>query len=100
MTDVLRARPPALIEAGRLHRLGVEATALGQPAVAARHLRKALRLLGVPLGARPVAAWESAPSPERDVIAARILTSLAHAEAEQGRTSLGFALLVRCEPLV
>ena len=100
MTDALRARPSALIEADRLHRLGVEATALGRPAEAARHLRKALRLLGVPLGARPVAAWESAPSPEGDVIAARILTSLAHAEAEQGRTSLGFALLVRCEPLV
>ncbi|MEZ0112497.1 tetratricopeptide (TPR) repeat protein [Catenulispora sp. EB89] len=100
MTDALRARPSALVEAGRLHRLGVEAAALGRPAVAARHLRKALRLLGVPLGARPVAAWESAPSPDRDVVAARILTSLAHAEAEQGRTSLGFALLVRCEPLV
>jgi hypothetical protein len=100
MTDALLAKPSALIEAGRLHRLGVEATALGRPAVAARHLRKALRLLGVPLGARPAVAWESAPSPDRDVIAARILTSLAHAEAEQGRTSLGFALLVRCEPLV
>ncbi|MEY9861053.1 tetratricopeptide (TPR) repeat protein [Catenulispora sp. GAS73] len=100
MTDALRARPSALIEAGRLHRLGVEAAALGRPAVAARHLRKALRLLGVPLGTRPVATWESAPSPDRDVVAARILTSLAHAEAEQGRTALGFALLVRCEPLV
>src|SRR5258708_27367481 len=90
------ATMPTLSEPSRLHQLGVEATSLGQPAVAARHLRKALRLLGIPLGGGPT---QSAHSADWDALGAKILTSLAHAEAEQGRTKLGFALLVQCEAL-
>jgi tetratricopeptide (TPR) repeat protein len=106
--------PAAMSEASRLHRLGVDATAAGQPAVAARQLRKALRLLGIRLAPRsaapprPVgsetnpdgAPDESALPPDQRALAAKLFTSLAHAEAERGRTSLGFALLVRCETLV
>ena len=87
----------ALAEAGRLHRLGVEVNALGEPAVAARHLRRALRLLGVPVGVDP---GLPPPAAQHAALAAKILTTLAHAEAEQGRTSLGFSLLLQCEALV
>src|SRR6185437_752284 len=38
--------------------------------------------------------------PDHRALVAKILTSLAHAEAEQGRTALGFALLVRCDAFV
>ena len=112
MTLALHVPPSAIAEAERLHAAGVEATALGHPAEAARHLRRALRLLGVAFPARrntastasttstTCATPESAPSPARDALAAKLLTSLAHAESEQGRTALGFALLTRCEPLV
>ncbi|MEV5504132.1 hypothetical protein AB0M50_52895, partial [Nonomuraea fuscirosea] len=69
----------------RLHRLSVEATDDGRPALAARRLRQGLRLLG----------WDTATTPEEhhDGLLARLLTSLAHAEAEQGRTMLGMELL-------
>ncbi|UBU17428.1 CHAT domain-containing protein [Nonomuraea gerenzanensis] len=72
-------------QAERLHRLSVEATDNGRPALAARRLRQALDLLG----------W-AAPSTEHtgdDSLLARLLTSLAHAEAEQGRSELGMELL-------
>ncbi|HEV2344846.1 MAG TPA: CHAT domain-containing protein [Actinocrinis sp.] len=97
------ARAQAVSEARRLHRLGVETTARGEPEVAQRHLRRALRLLGVQIGRLAQPSGESAspaaPSPDM-ALAADILISLAHAEAERGRTSLGFALLLRAEPLV
>ncbi|AQZ64386.1 unnamed protein product [[Actinomadura] parvosata subsp. kistnae] len=94
-------------QAERLHRLSVEATDNGRPALAARRLRQALTLLGrntpendgpendgpaagVPPG--ETVAGSGAPS-AHDGLVARLLTSLAHAEAEQGRTELGMALL-------
>lgn len=69
------------------HRRGLAAHAAGRPAAAAQHLRAGLRLLGP----QPDAA--AAP------VAARLLISLAHAEAEQGRVELGLTLLARAEPL-
>ncbi|MGW3342132.1 CHAT domain-containing protein [Nonomuraea rubra] len=72
-------------QAERLHRLSVEATDNGRPALAARRLRQALTLLGwtTPAGG----------TPGDDDLLARLLTSLAHAEAEQGRSELGMDLL-------
>jgi tetratricopeptide (TPR) repeat protein len=68
-------------EAAAKHQLGVAATARGAPAEGAAVLREGLRLLGWP----------------RDVtdrpLAARLLISLAHAEAEQGQLDAGIALL-------
>jgi len=77
----------------RLHRLGVDATAAGRPAVGTRHLRAGLRLLG----------WTAAGDAARathPALAARLLISLAHGEAEQGRTELGLRLLDEAETLV
>src|SRR4051812_20294927 len=65
---------------------GVRATASGRPAVAARHLRRGLRLIG----------WtpESPAVPEQHHrLAARLLISLGYAESELGHTRRGFALL-------
>ena len=71
-----------------LHEWGVAATARGAPVVAAGYLRDGLRLLG----------WPAAP---RDgPLAARLLISLAHAEAEQGRLDSGIALLDEAKDLV
>jgi tetratricopeptide (TPR) repeat protein len=73
----------------RLHREGVAATATGQPTTGARHLRAGLALLG----------WRESDPEERPhgadgaALAARLLISLAYAEAEQGRTRYGFGLL-------
>ena len=79
----------------RLHRLGVEAMSGGLPADAARRHRAALRLLGWPLdGPQPTAR------PRAARLAGSLLISLAHAEAEQGRTALGLSLLDRAELLV
>ncbi|GAA5010798.1 CHAT domain-containing protein [Actinopolymorpha pittospori] len=78
-----------------LQAAGVEATAGGRPDVGTRTLRSGLRLLG----------WSAAGSgdvhppteldsdPHRNALAARLLISLAHAEAEQGHGPLGFGLL-------
>ncbi|MEO3867925.1 CHAT domain-containing protein [Nonomuraea sp. B12E4] len=79
----------------RLHKLSVEATDNGRPALAARRLRQGLALLGWG------AATSGAATPGQDGLLARLLTSLAHAEAEQGRTGLGMDLLdqaQRCAP--
>ncbi|MFG1706271.1 CHAT domain-containing protein [Nonomuraea sp. M3C6] len=79
----------------RLHKLSVEATDNGRPARAARRLRQGLALLGWG-GTAP-----GVPLPRHDGLLARLLTSLAHAEAEQGRTGLGMELLdaaQRCAP--
>ncbi|MFC5826408.1 CHAT domain-containing protein [Nonomuraea insulae] len=83
----------------RLHKLSVQATDNGRPALAVRRLRQGLHLLG----------WTSAPTHQRyadrdgedaghreggyDDLLARLLTSLAHAEAEQSHTGLGMELL-------
>lgn len=73
--------------AGRLHGLAVAATDGGRPALAARRLRRGLALLG--WGANEAAAV----APGSVALLARMLTSLAHAEAEQGHTGLGMDLL-------
>ncbi|MEV0390951.1 CHAT domain-containing protein [Nonomuraea sp. NPDC050643] len=89
----------------RLHRLSVEATDNGRPALAARRLRHALRLLGRPHtvsrdGGRDVSrdgghagSYEANYDGAHDDLLARLLISLAHAEAEQGDTGLGMELL-------
>src|SRR5262245_20778611 len=72
-----------------LHAEGVAATARGRQADASRRLLAGLAMLG----------WsERSPAgqpadPGRDALAARLLISLAYAEAEQGRTRYGFDLL-------
>ncbi|MFF5232122.1 CHAT domain-containing protein [Dactylosporangium sp. NPDC000521] len=72
----------------RLHQSAVRAGAAGKPAAAAKRATEALRLLG----------WPGA-EPSRPALAARLLLTLAHAEAEQGRTELGLELLDRAETL-
>jgi tetratricopeptide (TPR) repeat protein len=76
------------------HRRGVQAGASGRPVAGARHLRAGLLLLGwEESGDRPVAQEEYRP------VAARLLISLAHLEAEQGRTEHGLHLLGLAEEL-
>ena len=82
--------PPVLEARVRgLHRDAVAATSAGHPTVGARRLRGGLALLG----------WrEQEPDrlpdgPARAALAARLLISLAYAEAELGRTRYGFDLL-------
>jgi CHAT domain-containing protein len=87
----------AATRAWELQRSGVAATASGRPALAVRTLRRGLRLLGWEYGS--ASAW-MAVEPSLRPVAARLLISLAHAEAEQGDTRLGFALLDAAEPLV
>ena len=79
----------ALAQAEARHRRGVAANAAGHPHTAAEHFRAGLRLLGPAPGAPPAAAQ-----------AARLLISLAHAEAEQGRVERGLEVLDRADPLV
>ena len=69
------------------HRRGLAAGAAGRPAAAADHFRAGLRLL------------EPDPPPGTALLAVRLLTSLAHAEAEVGRVERGLELLERAEPL-
>ena len=69
------------------HRRGLAAGAAGRPAAAAAHFRAGLRLL------------EPAPPRGAEAVTARLLTSLAHAEAELGRVERGLELLERAEPL-
>ncbi len=92
----------ALIKADRAasrareaYQRGLRAGAAGRPAVGARHLRAGLLLLG----------WDGDRPDARQVreadraVAARLLISLAHLEAEQGRTEYGLALLDRAEDM-
>jgi CHAT domain len=80
--------------ARQAYQRGLRAGATGRPAVGARHLRSGLALLGwdddEEPGARQVREADRAA-------AARLLISLAHLEAEQGRTEYGLALLDRAE---
>ena len=69
------------------HRRGVAAGAAGRPAAAAEHFRAGLRLL------------EPEPPTGSEGLTARLLASLAHAEAELGRVERGLELLDRAEPL-
>src|SRR5947207_15393856 len=69
-----------------MHRRGVEATSGGRPVTGARYLRTALRALDTGSAADGNGA---AVARQRG----RILISLALAEAEQGHTERGFALL-------
>ena len=71
-----------------LHEKGIAATARGAPVLAAAHLRSGLRLLGWPSASR------------EPPVAARLLISLAHAEAEQGRLEDGLSLLDEASGLV
>jgi CHAT domain-containing protein len=71
-----------------LHAKAVAAAAAARPAIAANHLRAALRLLD----------WPDRPQPSPWT--ARLLITLAHAEAEQGRTDYGFMLLDQAETFV
>jgi tetratricopeptide (TPR) repeat protein len=76
------------------HRRGVQAGASGRPVAGARRLRAGLLLLG----------WEEgrdqpAVRPQDRSVAARLLISLAHLEAEQGRTEYGLRLLDLAEEM-
>ena len=70
--------------AAERHATGVAASADGRPAAAVRHLRVAFR--------------QAAAASDRE-LQARILVSLAWAEAERGETEAGFRLLDEAEPL-
>jgi tetratricopeptide (TPR) repeat protein len=77
---------------------GLEAGNGGRPAVGARYIRAALLQLGwTDEGQQP----DARQVPEvHHALVARLLTTLASLEAEQGRTEYGLRLLDRAEPLV
>jgi CHAT domain-containing protein len=80
------------------HQRGLRAGSAWRPAVAARHVRSGLLALGwVEHQELPDAA--GVPEVHRR-LAARLLMSLAHYEAEQGRTEYGLRLLDHAEPFV
>lgn len=74
--------------AARLHAAALVSSDDGHPAVAARQLRAALRLIGPDAAADPPAIAR---------IRARLLISLAWAESERGRVEAGFRLLDEAE---
>jgi CHAT domain-containing protein len=83
--------------ASAAHRSGVHAGAVGHPAVAARRVRAGLLALGwAEHDPRPDAVQLPAPL---HALAARMLSSLSHFEAEQGRTDYGLSLLDRADAL-
>lgn len=100
MNDPPPVSPRAAGEAERQHKLAVEATACGELGPACKHLRKALRLLHVSIRRPPGDPSPAAYTHPHAPLAASILISLAHAESERGRTSLGSALLARAEDLI
>ena len=84
----------AVRRAWEAHRRGVQAGAAGRPVAGDRHLRAGLLLLGWEENRdRPVVEEVYRP------VAARLLISLAHLEAEQGRTEYGLRLLDLAEPM-
>ena len=85
--------------ARRAHRLAVQAGAAGQPAAGARRLRAGLLALGWDEHGPPLDARAAAVPPGQRALAARMLLSLAHFEAEQGRTGYGRQLLDQAEGL-
>lgn len=70
----------------RLHEAALVASDDGRPALAARRLRTALRLLD--------------GEPGHDSLRGRILVSLAWAESERGHVQLGYRLLDEAQPLM
>ena len=83
--------------AARRHAAGMAASDGGRPAVAVRHLRAGLRLLDR-AGASPAGPGGDHAPPELAEVRGRLLVSLAWAEFERGRVSLGFQLLDDAEP--
>jgi tetratricopeptide (TPR) repeat protein len=83
--------------ARQAHQRGLRAGAAGHPAVGARQLRAGLTALGWAEQDGPAGAAELAGA--HHALAARLLMSLAHFEAEQGRTGYGLGLLDRAEIL-
>src|SRR6266516_448559 len=79
------------------HQRGLRAGSAWRPAVAARYMRSGLQALGWTQQRDQPDATGVAP-PHR-ALAARLLMSLAHYEAEQGRTEYGLRLLDHAEPL-
>jgi CHAT domain-containing protein len=77
-----------LEQAAAWHRRGIDANSDGRPRDAAEHFRAGLHLLGGRT-AFPAAAAQ----------AARLLISLAHAEAQQGAVDRGLELLEQAAPL-
>jgi tetratricopeptide (TPR) repeat protein len=73
------------------HERGVAETAAGRPVAGARHLSAALALLRTPAGEADAGTAEAT---------GRVLLSLAHAEAEAGRTRRGLARLDEAERLL
>ncbi|HLK02202.1 MAG TPA: hypothetical protein VKU39_20155, partial [Streptosporangiaceae bacterium] len=82
-----------MLRAQRAHQRGLHAGATGHPAMGARHLRAGLLMLG----------WDETREGQlREAdqpVAARLLISLAHLEAEQGRTEYGLGILDRAEDM-
>src|SRR5215472_18734457 len=79
------------------HQAGLQAGAAGQPAIGARRLRSGLAVLGWnEHDQRPASVQVAGP---HFALTARLLMSLAHFEAEQGRTEYGMSLLDQAEPL-
>ena len=85
--------------ARRAHRLAVQSGAAGQPAAGARRLRAGLLAVGWDEHGPPLDARAAAVPPGHRELAARMLLSLAHFEAEQGRTGYGRQLLDQAERL-
>jgi hypothetical protein len=100
------------------HQRGLRAGAAGHPAVGARHLRAGLAVLGwterqeggapgpggtgrVAGGALAQGAWhpDGQVAAQHRALAARLLMSLGHFEAEQGRTEFGLRLLDLAEEM-
>jgi tetratricopeptide (TPR) repeat protein len=81
------------------HQRGLHAGATGRPAAGARHLRAGLLLLGWDEVQGSGAQRNAAGRPGRP-LAARLLISLAHLEAEQGRTDYGLGLLDLAEDMI
>src|SRR6266487_858043 len=79
------------------HQRGLRAGSAWRPAVAARYMRSGLQALGW-TQQRDQPDATGVPPPHR-ALAARLLMSLAHYEAEQGRTEYGLRLLDHAEPL-
>jgi hypothetical protein len=79
------------------HQAGLRAGAAGQPAIGARRLRSGLAVLGwTEHDQRPASLQVAEP---HYALTARLLMSLAHFDAEQGRTEYGMSLLDQAEPL-
>ncbi len=95
------ARSPsqAEVRARDAHQRGLRAGSAWRPAVAARHVRAGLLALGWAEDHEQPGADAADIPREHHALAARLLMSLAHFEAEQGRTDYGLRLLDRAEPL-